>query len=113
MATKKANDAVLGELHGLIAEVLKARLRAPVFHEGAAIPETEGLACTAQEIAVAVTFLKNNNITADPETNKALSDLREKLKEQREAGKSRLTKQSVMEAAAVLERDLGDSGMLQ
>ncbi len=113
MATKKANDAVLGELHGIIAEVLKTRLRAPMFHEGEVVPDTVGLACTAAEIAVAVTFLKNNNITADPETNKALSDLREKLKEQREAGKNRLTKQSVAEAAAILERDLGDSGMLQ
>jgi hypothetical protein len=111
--TKKANDAVLGELHGIVAEVLKMRLRAPLFHEGEAVPDTTGLGCSASELAVAVTFLKNNNITADPETNKALSDLREKLKESRDSGKAKLTRQSVQEAAAMLERDLGGTDILQ
>lgn len=111
----KASDADLGDLHALVALVLGSKLKAPLYDgEGNAIPGTEHCGATAAEISVAVAFLKNNNITADPETNKGLDDLRKKLQENRAAGKRTLTKKTIDEAAAQFERDLGDlSGMMQ
>lgn len=111
----KASDADLGDLHALVALVLGSKLKAPLYDsEGEPIPGTEYCGATAAEISVAVAFLKNNNITADPETNKGLEDLRKRLQENRANGKKALTKKAIDDAAAQFERDLGDmSGILQ
>lgn len=47
-------------------------------------------------LGAAVAFLKNNNITADPETNEALSDLSKKLAARRKGSIS----PAVLDAAA-------------
>lgn len=60
-----ASDKALGELHGLVARSLTARL--------------EGGEFTAAELGAAISFLKNNNITADATDNVELRALGDQL----------------------------------
>lgn len=64
--TNPASEGALGELHHIVALVLKQRLQ-------------DGELCTAADINAAIKFLKDNNITATREANKALGELEEEL----------------------------------
>lgn len=61
-----ASEGALGALHELVAQVLKNRLGDKEL-------------CTAADINAAIKFLKDNNITATREANKALGELEEEL----------------------------------
>ena len=61
-----ASEGALGALHELVAMVLKERL-------------ANGELCTAADINAAIKFLKDNNITATREANKALGELEDEL----------------------------------
>jgi hypothetical protein len=64
--TNPATEGALGELHVIVATVLKERLQ-------------NGDLCTAADINAAIKFLQNNNITATREANKALGALEDEL----------------------------------
>jgi hypothetical protein len=64
--TNPASEGALGELHSIVATVLKQRLQ-------------DGELCTAADVNAAIKFLKDNNITATREANKALGELEEEL----------------------------------
>lgn len=64
--TNPATEGALGELHSIVATVLKQRLQ-------------DGDLCTAADINAAIKFLKDNNISATREANKALGELEEEL----------------------------------
>lgn len=61
-----ASEGALGALHELVAAVLKDRLGDKEL-------------CTAADINAAIKFLKDNNITATREANKALGELQDEL----------------------------------
>lgn len=61
--TKRADEDMLGDLHVAIAQELLNRIR-----NGEA---------TASDIQAAIKFLQNNNITATPEQNPALDQIRD------------------------------------
>lgn len=61
-----ASEGALGGLHELVATVLKQRIA------------NEEL-CTAADINAAIKFLKDNNIQATREANKALGELEQQL----------------------------------
>lgn len=71
-----ASEKLLGSLHEVVTDSLLADF------EAADSIEDPGLRALARDKvrAQAITFLKNNNITSDPETDKGLAALREKLK---------------------------------
>jgi len=79
----RATEDALGTLHGVVAEYLTLKLMT-------------GKA-TAAEVGAAITFLKNNSITASPSTNAALASLSQTLQERRNR-KGGLTKQAAAEA---------------
>lgn len=87
-----ATDKKLGELHEAVAS-----------HLIAAVQSEEGV--PAAVLAVAVGFLKNNNITADPTTNAALSELGQKLAARRQR---KLTPAQLTEAAEAFAQSQGD-----
>lgn len=93
-------------MHGAIARGLTA-----VLTEGVVIGEVEGVPVKAPASAAyymaAITFAKNNNITADAGTNKELDDLTKALQARRQAAKGKMTQATVQEVAAQFERDLG------
>src|SRR5690606_31986239 len=64
--TNPASKGALGELHVIVATVLKDRLRNDEL-------------CTAADINAAIKFLKDNNIQATREANKALDELADVL----------------------------------
>jgi len=88
-AEGKANEDKLATLHGVVAEYLTLCIMS-----GKAAPAIVG---------AAITFLKNNQITADPATNAAIAGLTQTLRERRNR-KGGLTK----EAAAEAERQFAD-----
>lgn len=61
-----ASESALGSLHELVAKVLKERI-------------ANGELCTAADINAAIKFLKDNNITATREANKALGELEDEI----------------------------------
>ncbi|AMW36108.1 terminase small subunit [Xanthomonas phage XAJ24] len=61
-----ASEGALGALHELVATVLKDRLGNAEL-------------CTAADVNAAIKFLKDNNITATREANKALGELEDEL----------------------------------
>jgi hypothetical protein len=67
-----ATESALGSLHGIVAEYLKLKL-------------ASGKA-TAAEVGAAITFLKNNSITADPTKNKELAELAQTLANRKRRG---------------------------
>lgn len=101
----KATEEDLGALHGVLARGLTE-----VLKEGVAVVDKEGdihkTPASAAYFMAAITFVKNNNITADPSTNEALSDLKSMLDAKRKAGKSGLTKRAIESVADMIERDL-------
>lgn len=102
----KASEQALGELHGAVAQALTGIIRDGVVLGATEEGEPIKTAASASYFAAAISLLKNNNITADPETNKALNELRDQLAKSRQDRKGNLA--SKTDAAALLERQLGD-----
>jgi len=101
MSGKKATIARLADLHNLVTEALIDGVTTQeVEVEG---PDggtrVERVRPSAAIIAVALTHLKNNNISADPETNNRLRELEGKLQQRRAAGKTGVS-QAVLDIAA-------------
>lgn len=94
----KASENSLAVLHGIVAEYLTAKLMT-------------GKA-TAAEVGAAITYLKNNSITADPATNAALAGLSETLKARRDR-KGGLTPAAAKEAEDHFGALMGGCGMPQ
>lgn len=92
--TVKATSDALGVLHGIVAEYLTLKL-------------ATGKA-TAAEVGAAITFLKNNSITASPATNAALGDLSRALQEKRSKGGG-LTRQAAKEAEEAFTGFMGSA----
>lgn len=92
----KATVADVGELHGLLCEALKNRLR----------QEEEFTPAWATVIA---TFLKQNSVSADPDKNEGLQELAKTLRD-RKKGKLR-TLQDLSEAASDAEDDFREFGL--
>jgi hypothetical protein len=99
-----ASEKILGSLHEVVTESLLQDFEAAEAIED---PVTRTLARDKVR-AQAITFLKNNNITADPETDKGLAALREKLKNR---SNQRPAKATLTEAAEAFAKANGD--MLQ
>jgi hypothetical protein len=66
---------------------------------------TEVIVPSAAHVMAAITFLKNNNITADASTNEDLQALNKSLAERRK--KKKLSMTDIESAAEQLDRDLG------
>lgn len=75
-----ATDKALGELHATVARVLTSAISSEE------VP-------SAAVLSAAITFLKNNNITASPTDNAELAELNRKLVERRKEGKDNLRSQ--------------------
>lgn len=93
--TGAATEDKLGTLHGIVAEYLSLKL-------------ATGKA-TAAEVGAAITFLKNNSITADPATNAALANLKGTLANRKRRGG--LTPQEANQATAQFDSMLGGMGL--
>lgn len=101
----KASSNELGDLHKIVSNVLAGRLTAPVLtKDGEVVPGTEGFGCTAADITAAISFLKNNNISADAEANEGLTDLKRALEERRKLGKSTLLADQQAASAVFTDR---------
>jgi hypothetical protein len=108
----KASADALAELHGAIAETLKKAINAPLFDkDGNKIENTEGLGASAAVLGAAITFLKNNDITADPAKNAALDELKADLEKRRRDSKaSLLANRRAAEEGLPSLRMAGDEG---
>lgn len=109
----KATEAALAELHGAVAIALTGAVQGGVetSEDGTA---TRVIPASAAHIMAAITFLKNNNITADASSNSALDDLSKALAAKRQSAKQRMSRVDVQAAADELDRDLGmHTGALQ
>ena len=82
-----ASDATLKSLHAVLAEQLLDMIQngVPVFDKEG--NESGTRKATAAELAVAVTFLKNNEITANLDDSDATKALREALEARRKKAK--------------------------
>lgn len=110
----KATADDLGALHRAVSQVLTKKIAAPLMDEnGEPVPGTEGLAATAAELSAAITFLKNNGVTADPSEDKGLQDLARQLEEQRKRAKGRLNREDLERAAKEMEEYVGYTGRVQ
>lgn len=92
----KASEDALGILHGVVSEYLTLKL-------------LSGKA-TAAEVGAAITFLKNNNITASPSANAALQRLSQTLQERRNK-KGGLTPAAESEANEAFANLMGGAGL--
>ena len=93
----RATEDKLGTLHGIVAEYLSLKL-------------ATGKA-TAAEVGAAITFLKNNSITADPATNAALANLKGTLANRKRKGN--LTPAEARAATEQFDSMLGGMGIMQ
>lgn len=98
-----ATDQRLGELHALLTEHFAEILSGTVKDE-----DGQPYIVPAAVLGTIVAFLKNNNITADPTTNKAVAGLTAML--ERKATK-RMSRKALDEAAEAFGAANGD-GML-
>ena len=82
-----ASDATLKALHAVLAEQLLDMIQngVPVFDKEG--NESGTRKATAAELAVAVTFLRNNEITANLDDSDATKALREALEARRKKAK--------------------------
>ena len=82
-----ASDATLKALHAVLAEQLLDMIQngVPVFDKEG--NESGTRKATAAELAMAVTFLKNNEITANLDDSDATKALREALEARRKKAK--------------------------
>jgi hypothetical protein len=93
-----ATEEAMGELHGTVARVLTSHL---------SDPGEAGL--SAAMVGAAITFLKNNNITASPSKNKDLAALKATLGSKRQ--RKELKPRDLQQAAEEFERMQGANGM--
>lgn len=93
-----ATDKTLGALHEAVAQSLLKMVAGYVDAEGNMVYPT------AAELGAAITFLKNNNITAAPTDDNALGELERKLKEKQQG---RATPGSALLAAALADFKAG------
>jgi hypothetical protein len=104
----KATSNELGALHKAVADSITKRLTLPRYTgDGDVIPGTEGTGCSAAELAAAITFLKNNDVMADPEVDEGLQGLREALENRRKSGKDQLLQRQQEAAQAFAETQAG------
>ena len=83
-----ASETLLNNLHNLVATTLSHKMQVrevqrvvKVAGEETVVQET--VEPTAAEIAAAITFLKNNNITSVPEEDSALAELQKQVAQAR------------------------------
>lgn len=75
----KANEKKLGDLHGILAEVLANQVSEKVIEVDADGKELTIYTATPALLTVASRFLKDNDITCEVGDSKGLSDLKEEL----------------------------------
>jgi glycerate kinase len=98
--TVKGSEEELGKLHGAIARDLTQRIIGRVV----AAVDVEGnptetvVYASAAELAAAITFLKNNGITADAAENEDLKSLNDSLQKRRRGRKLTPADLSVVES---------------
>jgi hypothetical protein len=102
----KATEDALATLHGAVAVALTDAVAIKV------IPATEDapaqtVAPSAAHIMAAITFLKNNSITADASSNAELDELSAALKKRRLEQKDRMSKRTLDHVADTLHKDMG------
>lgn len=90
-----ATEKSLGTLHGVVAQVLTAHL-------------STANEVSAAMVGAAITFLKNNNITASPTENTALAGLNKALAARRRKG---IDPKAAAEAAEQFATMNGANGM--
>lgn len=95
-----ASKDELGTLHAAVAQALTVAVK-PVVVDEVEVPPS------AAHIMAAITFLKNNNITADAQTNKELADLGAALAARRKKTKPDIN--AMAEAGEALAKQLGVS----
>ena len=85
----KAKETELEKLHAEVAKILTKQVSAEMEME---IEGEAVLISTASPalLGQAIKFLKDNNITADPETDENLTELAEVLEKKRKQGRMRL-----------------------
>lgn len=102
-----ASAKTLGELHEAVATAFSEQV------VGFVETDEDGKERTVRPspalLGAAVAFLKNNNITADPETNAALGELKDKLAARR---KGKVSAELLDQAANDFAAHMG-SGMVQ
>lgn len=97
-----ATENALQDLHAQIARSLTEAVKPQeVTDEDGAV---RVLPPSAAHLAAAITFLKNNNITASPSTNKALAELSDALAARR---KKKVAPAALQEAEEQLAFNLG------
>lgn len=94
-----ATDKALGDLHAMVAQTLAEDLAAAERIEDPVLRAVARKDARAQ----AITFLKNNSITADVEQDQGLRELSERLNRKRQA-----SKQALQEAAQQFAERNGD-----
>lgn len=99
-----ASEQELSEMHGEVARKLTTILRDGV--EVVKGEEVTVVTAPAAYFAVAVTMLKNNNITAT-KNNEALKGLRDELAQRRAKAKGKLNDRALRDANEDLDRQLG------
>lgn len=91
--SEKASAAALSALHAAVARTLAERIA------GITITTEDGKEVTQYaspaEITAAITFLKNNHVTADPAANEGLGDLQRALENRRSRRKLRVVSDEV------------------
>ncbi len=100
-----ASEKTLGKLHELVANALSEQV------QGYTEQTEDGERFVRPSPAVlgaAIAYLKNNNITADPEDNLALRELNDKLKARRD---KRIPQVKLDEAAEAFADRFGGSMM--
>ena len=96
-----ATDNELQTLHATVARVLTEA----ISHTG-----EDGAPASAAHLAAAITFLKNNAITASPTGNKALSELSDALAARR---RKKISPAALQEAEEQLAYNLGLGAAIQ
>ena len=114
----RASDASLGDLHGEVARVLREELTSPEVET----QEQDGLSVTIvrdgkrklSAVALAITFLKNNGITADADENAALNELKQSLaaRRTRRGVPKAVLEQAAHDFSSDLARDIA-GGLIQ
>ena len=88
-----ASEKTLGDLHEKVAKALTEQVEGyeePVLNEEGEEVATKLVRPSPSLLTAAIAFLKNNNITADPEQNEALATLNKRLAEKRKGKANQL-----------------------
>lgn len=93
-------------MHGAIAKGLTEVLTNGVVLDVVEGEPVKGPASAAYYMA-AITFAKNNNITADAGTNAELDELTKALQARRQTSKAAMSRKTIDAAVTQFERELG------